>query len=110
MTLLEFWNEWQSVISTVITMIALGVGIRRLEVMMRHKKSEDRRNMYNKLGALELAMSDHRSEMKAIRISYEELREGCQVIESKADESMVASAKAEQNGDTILALIGKRKG
>ena len=118
--MLEFWTEWQGVISTAVGMIALGVGVRRLEVMMRHKKSEDRAAVFNRIGALELSVSSLRGDGQSTNDNFDRLRDGCKSMETRVDgsiseireevnQSVIMSAKAEQNGDTILALIGKKK-
>ena len=105
---LEAWIWLKANWGTVISMSALGVALRRLEIAIRHKKSNDRKAIYNRLGALEIEMSSLRSEMMQLEKSYNELREGCQLLERKADSSVSRAEKAEAQSETILRILKKK--
>ncbi len=93
---------------TVISMSALGVALRRLEIAVRHKRSNDRKAIFDRLGALEVEQSSQRSDTAQINKSYEELREGCLILEGKVDASVSESDKAREQSETILRLLKKK--
>jgi len=96
-------NNWIPISSTVLSMIGVGYGARRLEKMMEHKKKDERSEIYNRLGALESEQSSQRSETKRVDNSYEELRQGCIVIEKKADDAIVLANRADKGVDMLMS-------
>ena len=101
---------WIPILATSISFIGLGFGARRLEYMVKDKKSAERKGMYDSIRNLELSASDQRSETKRIEQSYDELREGCQVLEAEVYKCVALSNDANASVRTIISVVKKKAG
>ncbi len=91
-------SNWVPVVGTGLTLISLGLGARSLEFRIRKKRSDDNKAVYDRLRAIEISQSDQRAETKRIdeslNNSYQELREGCQVLEGQLYDCVKISNQA----------------
>jgi len=105
-----FVKYWIPILATSISFIGLGFGARRLEYMVKNKKSAERKDMYTSIRNLELSASDQRSETKRIEQSYDELREGCQVLEQEVYKCIALSNDANASVRTLTSIAKRKAG
>ena len=98
-------DYWVPIVATGVSIIGLGYGVRRLEIIIRHRRSEERKAMYDRLGALEVAASDQRSETKRVDEKVNNLRDGCKTLEAKVDGSMATTERTAGSVETIMKLV-----
>lgn len=103
------WAWAKSHATLIVSFLGLAAAVRRIEIAVRHKKSDARKDMYLRIEALSSAQSSMRSDIQALEKSQSKLREGCLVLELKTDKAVVDAATAREQSKTILALIDKTK-
>jgi hypothetical protein len=96
-TLLEqvgkYFHEYGSM---ALGALGLAMTARKLEYAYKNRRSKDRKEIYERLRALEITTSDQRSETKNIEKEFNKLREGCKLLETKADEAVTLSNRADK--------------
>jgi len=103
-TLEQLGKAFQEYGSIALGALGLAMTARKLEYAYKNRRSKDRKEIYERLRAFEITTSDQRVETKNIEKEFNKLREGCQVLETKTDQAIALSNRADKAVDIMMRV------
>jgi len=91
------------------TVIILGLGARKLELLINARKEDKKKAIYGRLSALESASSSQSTEITRVDEKVNNLRDGCKTLESETKENTRAVERTTGNVETIMKLVKVNK-